>query len=96
MAIFRCVGYFYFHVSEGFCFAALLITFPFESASNKYTQEATKLTKENSTGTRHRWKHAGCDHAKKKQKRSKAEYFKQMKIKISYTPEDGRGGRKMS
>jgi hypothetical protein len=23
MAIFRCAGYFYFHMSEGFCFAAL-------------------------------------------------------------------------
>jgi hypothetical protein len=28
MAIFRCVGYFYFHMPEGFCFAAFFCLFP--------------------------------------------------------------------
>jgi hypothetical protein len=27
MAIFRCVGYFYFHMPEGFCFAAFFPSF---------------------------------------------------------------------
>jgi hypothetical protein len=42
------------------------------------------------------WKHTERDHVKKRQKKSsEAESFKHMKIKISYTPEDGHVGRNM-
>jgi hypothetical protein len=34
----------------------------------KHTRkERTKITKENSTGTKHRWKHTECDHVEKRQ-----------------------------
>jgi hypothetical protein len=44
---------------------------------------------------KHKWKHAVCDHVEKRQKRSEAESFRHMKIKISYTHEDGHVGRNM-
>jgi hypothetical protein len=86
-AIFKCVLYFYFHMPEG---------------SNKekanrqtYTQETTtKLTKKSST-EKHKWKHAECDHVRKKVKTSEADSFRHMEIKIYYTPEDGHVGRNM-
>jgi hypothetical protein len=107
-----------------------------EKASRQtHTQEATKLTKENSTRTKHKWKRAECDHVKKRQKKkqqnrilqayenknilhvsaymaifrcvgcfyfqvsasktSEADSFRNMKVKISYTLEDGHVGRNM-
>jgi hypothetical protein len=83
-AIFRCVGYFYFRMPEGICFAGFLpsfhvvtlCTFPFVFACGQtHTQETTKLMKENSTGTKHKWKRAECDHVQKNQRsRSLQEY----------------------
>jgi hypothetical protein len=49
--------------------------------------------KENSTRSKHKWKHAECDHVKKKG--SEAESFRHLKTKISYTLEDGHVGRNM-
>jgi hypothetical protein len=105
MAIFKCVGYFNFHMPEGSCFAAFLPFFTWshsaqrnnkEKASRQtHTQETTKLTKENNVRTKHKWKHAECDHLKKGEKSSEAESFRHMKIKISYTLEDGHVGRNM-
>jgi hypothetical protein len=41
-----------------------------------------KNTKENSTGAKHKWKHAECNHVKNgREKSSEAESFKHMKIK---------------
>jgi hypothetical protein len=64
--------------------------------SDKHTRrEATKITKENSTGTKHKWKHAECEHVNKGRKNvSEAESFKHTKI-ISHTHEDGHVGRNM-
>jgi hypothetical protein len=61
-----------------------------KASRQTYTQETTKLTKENRT-EKHKWKSAECDHVqkKKKQKTSEADSFRNIKIKISYTPEDG-------
>jgi hypothetical protein len=61
-------------------------------AKRHIRKETTKITKENSTGTKHKWKRAECDHVEKS---SEAESFRHMKIKISYTPEDGHVGRNM-
>jgi hypothetical protein len=44
------------------------------------TQETTKITKENSTGTKHKWKCAQCNHVKKGKKSCEAESFKRMEI----------------
>jgi hypothetical protein len=39
--------------------------------ADKHTRkETTKITKENSTGTKHKWKRAECDHVKKKAKKA--------------------------
>jgi hypothetical protein len=64
--------------------------------ADKHTRKKqTKLTKENSTGTKQKWKHAECDHVKKRQKSSEADSFRHMKINISYAPEDGHVDRNM-
>jgi hypothetical protein len=54
---------FYFHMFEGFCFAAFLhclfyvVTLCTKKQAHKHTRkETTKITKENSTGTKNRWK----------------------------------------
>jgi hypothetical protein len=41
MAIFKCVGYFYFHMSEGFYFAAFFLSYSFRHVKIKisYTLE---------------------------------------------------------
>jgi hypothetical protein len=44
---------------------------------------------------KHKWKRAECDHVQKKQKTSEADSFRNMKVKIPYTLEDGHVGRKM-
>jgi hypothetical protein len=59
-----------------------------------HTQETTKLTKKNRTG-KHKWKRAKCDHIQKKAKTSETDFFRNMKIIISYTREDGHIGRSM-
>jgi hypothetical protein len=79
MAIFKCVGYFYFDMPEGFCFAVFsalfsrchtlhisicvfpvlfsFVIFAVSLQADKHTRkETTKITKQNSTGTKHRWK----------------------------------------
>jgi hypothetical protein len=76
MAIFRCVGYFYFHVPDGTCFV------------DRHTPERAKLTKKTRTG-KHKWKRT------RKEKTSEADSFRNMKVKIPYTPEDGHVGRNM-
>jgi hypothetical protein len=49
-------------------------------------KETTKVTKENNTRTKHKWKRAECDHVKKKaEKSSEAESFKHKKINILHT-----------
>jgi hypothetical protein len=61
MAIFKCVGYFYFHVREGICFAGFFLPsfrvvtlrvsiWVFLASRQAHTQETTKLTK----GKQHR------------------------------------------
>jgi hypothetical protein len=44
---------------------------------------------------KHKWKRAECDQMKKRQITSEADSFRHMKIKISYTSEDGHVGRNM-
>jgi hypothetical protein len=41
-----------------------------EQADKHARKETTKITKENSTGSKHKWKHAECDHVKKRQKKA--------------------------
>jgi hypothetical protein len=41
------------------------------------TQETTKLTKENSTGRKHRWKRAECYHVQKSKKKTQQSRFLQ-------------------
>jgi hypothetical protein len=60
-------------------------------------QTHTKGDNKNNEGKqrkKYKWKHAECDHVKKRQKKSsETESFKHMKI--SYTPEDSHVGRNM-
>jgi hypothetical protein len=56
--------------------------FPCMCLSACTRKETTKITKENGTGTKHKWKHAECNHVKNgREKSSEAESFKHMKIK---------------
>jgi hypothetical protein len=128
MAIFKCVGYFYFHMSEEFCFATffaffsrghtlhvsicvflwcflslillLLALFKFSrqvlspfwtnthARSNKFN--LVKQTQKDTNGN------VQCENTwKKGKKSSEAKSFRHMKIKISYTFEDGHVGRNM-
>jgi hypothetical protein len=60
--------------------------------ADKHTQETTKLTKKNNRKTQMEKR----DHVqKKKTKTSEADSFRNMNIKISCTPEDGRICRNM-
>jgi hypothetical protein len=61
-----------------------------------HTQKTTKLTKKNRTG-KQKWKRAKCEAKKKIRKTSEADFFRNMKIKIkiSYTLEDGHVGGSM-
>jgi hypothetical protein len=78
---------------EGFCFS---VFFCFFKQTNTHAKKQQKITKENNTGTKHKWKHAECDHVKKKaEKSSEAESFKHMKIKYPTRPEDGHVDRNM-
>jgi hypothetical protein len=45
-------------------------TWPSSGADKHTRKEKTKITKENSTGTKHNGKHAECDHVKERQKKS--------------------------
>jgi hypothetical protein len=64
--------------------------------TNTHTRKQQKITKENSTGTKHKWKTCRVlPREKKGQKTSEADSFRHMKIKISYTPADGHVGRNM-
>jgi hypothetical protein len=76
MAIFKCAGSLFSYARRN------RQTTKKEQADKHTRKETTKITKENSTGTKHRWEHAECDHVKKAaEKRSEAESFKNMKIK---------------
>jgi hypothetical protein len=82
MAIFRCVGYFYFHSNNK------------EKASRQtHTQETTKLVKKKRTKTQMERCRVSCK--KKRQKTSETDSFRNMKIKISYTSEYGYVGPNM-
>jgi hypothetical protein len=60
--------------------------------ADKHTRkETTKKERRKTAQEKHKWKLAECDHVKK----SEAESFRHMKIRISYTPEDGHIGRNM-
>jgi hypothetical protein len=51
--------------------------------ADKHTRKkTTKITKENSTGTKHRWKRAERDHVKKKKKEGEKEAAKQIPSSI--------------
>jgi hypothetical protein len=51
-----------------------------------------KINKEKQN-KKHKWKRAKCDHVQEKEtKTSEADPFTNMKVKISYTPEDGHVG----
>jgi hypothetical protein len=41
-----------------------------KSKQTNTRKERTKITKENSTGRKHKWKHAECDHVKKGRKKA--------------------------
>jgi hypothetical protein len=69
MVIFRCVGYFIFICLKN---SASLLLFSLLASKQTHTQETTKFTKENNTGTKHRWKRAECDHVGKKRQKEKA------------------------
>jgi hypothetical protein len=59
-------------------------------------KEITKITKENSTGTKHRWKHVECNHVgKKRQKKERSRILQANEYKIYCTHEDGHVGRNM-
>jgi hypothetical protein len=66
-----------------------------EQAYKHTRKERTKITKENSTGTKHRWKHAECDHVKKAEKKQRSIMLQAYENKIFYTLEDGHVGRNM-
>jgi hypothetical protein len=85
-----------FHSPRSSYCIILYILYKEQASRQTHTQETTKLTKENST-EKHKWKCAVCDHMEKKRQkiRSKAKFFRHMKIKISYTLEDGHVGRNM-
>jgi hypothetical protein len=92
MAIFRCVGYFIFICLKDSASLLLFCLF----FSDKHTRkETTKITKENSTGKRNKWKRAECDHVEKSQKKQRSRILQTHEYKISYTPEDGHVGRNM-
>jgi hypothetical protein len=59
-------------------------------------EETTQLTKKTAQ-KKHKWKRAERDHVQKKKgkKSSEADSFRNLKVKISYTPEDGHVGRNM-
>jgi hypothetical protein len=46
----------------------MLVVTTKKKQADEYTQETTKLTKKNRTG-KHKWKHAACDHVRKKGKK---------------------------
>jgi hypothetical protein len=68
MAIFKCVGCFYFHIPEGICFAGFTCTWlPFEQTTRKGKQTNTskrysKINEENRTTKKHKWKRAKGNH----------------------------------
>jgi hypothetical protein len=79
-----CSVAFFFFPFFLLAFPLLFVCFMLQQADKHTRKETTKITKENSTGTKHKWKHAESDHVKKQQKKksSEAESFKHMKINI--------------
>jgi hypothetical protein len=68
---------FYFHI-----FLCTEQTNNKERASRQtHARKQQQKTKENSTGTKHKWKRAECDYVKQGKKNSEEESFKCMKIK---------------
>jgi hypothetical protein len=73
----------------------IILYFIKKKQADKHTRrETTKVTKENSTG-KTQMESIRVWPREKRQKSSEAESFRHMKIKISYTLEDGHVGRNM-
>jgi hypothetical protein len=65
-----------------------------KASRQTHTKETAKLTKENSTGKTN-GNVQSVTTCKKRQKASEADSFRNIKVKISYTTEDGHVGRNM-
>jgi hypothetical protein len=85
MAIFKCIGYFYFHMPEGIWFA---------NRQTHMQETTTKLTKKISKGNPQMETCRVWPREKKRAKKpAKQIFFRHMKIKTSYALEDGHVGR---
>jgi hypothetical protein len=83
MAIFKCVGYFFFHIPE---------RNRQTTRKGKQTNTHARNSKINEKQTEQKNTNGNVQSVttcKKRQKTSEADSFRNMKVKIAYTPQDG-------